>query len=52
MQEFAKVYGQPGLSVLIFSAYGPGLRRQVIWNICERILTTGTLTLGGTGEET
>jgi UDP-glucose 4-epimerase len=28
------------------------LRRQVIWDICERILTTGTLTLGGTGEET
>jgi UDP-glucose 4-epimerase len=52
VQEFAKIYGQPGLSVRIFSAYGPGLRRQVIWDICERILTTGTLTLGGTGEET
>jgi UDP-glucose 4-epimerase len=52
VQEFAKVYGQPGLSVRIFSAYGPGLRRQVIWDICERILSTGALTLGGTGEET
>ena len=52
VQEFADVYGQPGLSARIFSAYGPGLRRQVIWDICERILTTGTLTLGGTGGET
>ena len=52
VQEFAEVYGQPALSVRIFSAYGPGLRRQVIWDICERILTTGALTLGGTGNET
>ena len=52
VEEFADVYGQPGLSVRIFSAFGPGLRRQVIWDICERILTTGTLPLGGTGGET
>jgi UDP-glucose 4-epimerase len=49
--EFARVYAQPALAVRIFSAYGPGLRRQVVWDICERTLATGRLTLHGTGEE-
>lgn len=51
VQEFARIYGQPTLSVRIFSAYGPGLRRQVIWDICERLLTQGALSLRGTGNE-
>jgi UDP-glucose 4-epimerase len=51
IEEFARIYAQPGLAVRIFSAYGPGLRRQVVWDICERALTTGRLTLHGTGEE-
>jgi UDP-glucose 4-epimerase len=41
----------PTVSVRIFSAYGAGLRRQVVWDICERLLTNGALTLGGTGNE-
>ena len=51
VQEFAGVYGIHALSVRIFSAYGPGLRRQVVWDICQRVLTTGKLSLGGTGME-
>lgn len=51
VQEFAGVYAIPTLSVRIFSAYGPGLRRQVVWDICQRVLTTGKLSLGGTGME-
>ncbi len=50
-EEFARIYALPAVSVRIFSAYGPGLRRQVIWDICERVLATGALTLRGTGEE-
>jgi UDP-glucose 4-epimerase len=50
-EEFARIYGLPTASARIFSAYGPGLRRQVVWDICERVLTTGSLTLRGTGEE-
>lgn len=50
-QEFSKVYGLPSLAVRIFSAYGPGLRRQIVWEICERLLTSGTLALHGTGGE-
>ena len=51
VEEFARIYAQPALAVRIFSAYGPGLRRQVVWDICERTLTTGRLTLRGTGDE-
>jgi UDP-glucose 4-epimerase len=50
-EEFASVYALPTASVRIFSAYGPGLRRQVVWDICERALTNGALRLHGTGDE-
>lgn len=49
--EFAKVYGLPTASVRIFSAYGPGLRRQVIWDICQKAITQPLVTLQGTGQE-
>lgn len=39
--------------VRFFSLYGPGLRKQVIWDIANRILRgERELTLSGTGEET
>ncbi|NEQ23019.1 MAG: NAD-dependent epimerase/dehydratase family protein [Microcoleus sp. SIO2G3] len=49
--EFAKVYGLPTASLRIFSAYGPGLRRQVLWDICQKVITQNSLTLQGTGKE-
>jgi len=51
LKEFHRTYALPTLGVRIFSAYGPGLRRQVVWDICERALTTGRLVLHGTGSE-
>ncbi len=50
-EEFSRIYGLPTASARIFSAYGPGLRRQVVWDVCEKVLTTGRLTLHGTGGE-
>jgi UDP-glucose 4-epimerase len=49
--EFFKMFGLPTAIVRIFSAYGAGLRRQVIWDICEQALTRSRLTLRGTGRE-
>jgi UDP-glucose 4-epimerase len=49
--EFTKVYGLQTASLRIFSAYGPGLRRQVVWDICQKAITQGSLLLQGTGEE-
>lgn len=49
--EFAKVYHLPTASLRIFSAYGPGLRRQVLWDMCQKVITQNSLTLQGTGKE-
>ena len=49
--EFAKVYGLPTASLRIFSAYGPGLRRQVLWDICQKVITQNSFSLQGTGQE-
>jgi UDP-glucose 4-epimerase len=51
-REFAGVFGLPTATVRIFSAYGPGLRRQVLWDICRQLLVEGRLKLRGTGNET
>jgi UDP-glucose 4-epimerase len=49
--EFFKVYGLPTANVRIFSAYGPGIRRQVLWDICNRAITKNDVMLQGTGNE-
>lgn len=35
----------------IFSVYGPGLRKQLFWDMYQKISTTGKLELFGSGEE-
>ena len=50
-EEFASIYSLPTSVLRLFSAYGPGLRRQVVWDLCYRILTEDKLVLKGTGEE-
>jgi UDP-glucose 4-epimerase len=49
--EFSSIYNLKTASVRIFSAYGPGLRRQVIWDICQKAILQNSLVLQGTGEE-
>ncbi len=49
--EFTKIYALPTASLRIFSAYGPGLRRQVLWDICQKAITQSSLLLQGTGQE-
>ena len=49
--EFTKVYNLQTAIVRIFSAYGPGLRRQVLWDICQKAISQDSLQLQGTGEE-
>ena len=36
----------------VFSAYGPGLRRQLLWDICEKAHGSSEVRLWGTGRET
>jgi UDP-glucose 4-epimerase len=51
-REFANFFGLATASLRIFSAYGRGLRRQVIWDICAKLLHAPAVTLQGTGAET
>ncbi|MCG9889483.1 MAG: NAD(P)-dependent oxidoreductase [Thermosynechococcaceae cyanobacterium MS004] len=50
-KEYYEIYGLPTVSTRIFSAYGPGIRRQVVWDICNKILTQPIASLQGTGLE-
>jgi UDP-glucose 4-epimerase len=50
-REFYEIYGLSTASVRIFSAYGSGLRRQVLWDICYKALIQGKVFLQGTGLE-
>ncbi len=49
--EHAALHGMSTASARIFSAYGPGLNRQVLWDICQKAWTSKQITLAGTGEE-
>lgn len=51
-QEYAKIFHLPVAIARIFSAYGPGLGRQVIWDLCYKISSQKILKIQGTGEET
>lgn len=54
-KEFAVFFGLKTLSVRIFSAYGDGLKKQLFWDLNQKLLNTTkdkTITLFGTGDET
>lgn len=49
--EYATLHGVPGASARIFSAYGPGLRRQLVYELFGRVRAGEPLRLDGTGDE-
>jgi len=50
-EYYVRLYGLSVCSLRIFSAYGSGLQRQVMWDICQKALSNNSLELMGTGEE-
>lgn len=50
-EEFNRFYNLQTCSVRIFSAYGPGLQKQLFWDLYQRIKAHGKLALMGTGNE-
>ncbi len=50
-QEFSKLFDIRTVSARVFSAYGPGLRRQVIWDIIHHALDRPEVILQGSGTE-
>jgi UDP-glucose 4-epimerase len=51
-QEFANGFGLDVAVVRLFSVYGPGLRKQLLWDLCTRIASgENPVRLGGSGDE-
>lgn len=51
-RSYAESYGITSTVVRLFSVYGAGLRKQLLWDICSRLQESNReLVLGGTGEE-
>lgn len=48
---FNRVHGYQIRSIRIFSAYGNGLRKQLLWDIYQKYRNTGKINLFGTGNE-
>jgi len=51
-QEFTQLYGLKTISLRIFSAYGPGLRKQLIWDSYQKWKQSPVVELFGSGDET
>ena len=48
---YGRFFGLRSVVVRLFSVYGPGLRKQLLWDACTR-LARGDATFAGTGGET
>ena len=50
--SYARHFGLRVAVIRLFSVYGPGLRKQIVWEMCRRIHRRETpLVLAGTGDE-
>ncbi|MBM3111568.1 NAD-dependent epimerase/dehydratase family protein [Pseudomonas arcuscaelestis] len=51
-QEYYALYQVQSLSLRVFSAYGPGLKKQIFWDVYQKALASKQVELFGTGLET
>lgn len=51
-KEYYEVYGIPTISARIFSAYGPGLKKQLFWDLYQKAKQGQEVPVYGTGNET
>lgn len=57
LENYSRIYNLPITILRIFSVYGPGLRKQLIWDVSNRAIAAhkqgkADITLFGTGKET
>jgi UDP-glucose 4-epimerase len=50
-EEYSSLYGVETSCLRIFSAYGPGLRKQVFWDVFRKSLRSPQIEMFGTGNE-
>lgn len=52
VKGWASSFEIPSVAVRLFSVYGPGLRKQLLWDLSNRLHESdGTVELGGSGDE-
>jgi UDP-glucose 4-epimerase len=53
-RSYSENFGLRAVLVRLFSIYGPGLKKQLLWDICGKLRNAGgqSIILGGTGGET
>lgn len=49
--EYARFFGLKTCSLRLFSVYGPGLRKQLFWDLHVKIMQASEIELWGTGNE-
>jgi UDP-glucose 4-epimerase len=52
LTEYHKFFGLNTCSLRVFSAYGPGLKKQLFWDLYQKSLQSDVISLFGTGTET
>ena len=50
-REYSDLFGVQSISLRIFSCYGPGLRKQLFWDVFRKSRQSARVRLFGTGEE-
>ena len=50
-REYHEVYGIKTVVIRPFSVYGNGQKKQLLWDLCQKMLDHQTVTLFGTGRE-
>jgi len=50
-EEYALIYGIKTVSLRVFSAYGNGLKRQILWDLCNKCSSSELVELSGDGNE-
>lgn len=51
LSEYHKFFGLQTCSLRVFSAYGPGLKKQLFWDIYQKTIGNNEIKLFGTGNE-
>jgi UDP-glucose 4-epimerase len=52
VDEFRQIFSVPVTILRVFSAYGEGLRRQLLWDVCRMVVRENAVVLAGSGVET
>ncbi len=50
-QSYAVNFGLKIVLIRLFSVYGPEIKKQLLWDLCGKLLAGGLVELGGTGQE-